>query len=373
MEANVVVLRRGGRRIVFVGTDTLYFGGRLRAALVSALEGQVSEEDLFCCASHTHYAPGVDERLTALGPVNEDYVRFVEENIIGLARELLAEEGREAVLVYGESAADCSINRRARRWTRDGRRMAMAPNPDGPKDETVRVVSVMSGDEPLAVLWNYACHPVCYPQRDHVTSEFPGVVRETMRKRWGDGLSVVFMQGFAGNVRPKILDNCPKLRSRLHRAIQGPSFGACDVPGWRKWADCLAGAVMEALGNAKRELNAPLEAKRVTIPLSDLMDGRTEGFSVTFHRVALDGGLSVVGISAEPCAEYAGVLAGALDGAGMIPVGYIDSVFGYLPSSDLLPEGGYEVDGFAEPFGIEAKFRADVSERVSEAVSRLVG
>ncbi len=52
----------------------------------------------------------------------------------------------------------------------------------------------------------------------------------------------------------------------------------------------------------------------------------------------------------------------------MIPVGYTDTVFGYLPSARMLGQHGYEDEGFMKAFGIAGRFRPDIEEVVRRAL-----
>ncbi len=78
-----------------------------------------------------------------------------------------------------------------------------APWPDGPRDETVHVLEARAADGSVpALLWQYACHPVCNPERLRVSAEFPGVVRQRLRRDLGPETAVLYLQGFSGDIRP---------------------------------------------------------------------------------------------------------------------------------------------------------------------------
>jgi hypothetical protein len=70
-------------------------------------------------------------------------------------------------------------------------------------------------------------------------------------------------------------------------------------------------------------------------------------------------------VSAEPVAEYGlAVRAPASREEVVIPVGYTDSVFGYLPTARMLGQHGYEDEGFMDSFGITGRFRPDLEQVV---------
>src|SRR5947209_6650955 len=55
----------------------------------------------------------------------------------------------------------------------------------------------------------------------------------------------------------------------------------------------------------------------------------------------------------------------------VLPVGYSDSVFGYLPTTTMLGQRGYEDSGFMRPFGLAGQFRPELERVVLDAWERL--
>jgi hypothetical protein len=55
----------------------------------------------------------------------------------------------------------------------------------------------------------------------------------------------------------------------------------------------------------------------------------------------------------------------------VMPVGCIDTVFGYLPTAPMLGERGYEDSGFMEQFGLAGQFRPELERVVLDAWERL--
>lgn len=86
-----------------------------------------------------------------------------------------------------------------------------APEPAGTVDRTLRLIELVNeAGDVLAMGWGVACHPVCSPDRQAVSSDFPGVVRDRLREP-GAGLPVLFFQGCSGDVRPAAMSRRPPL------------------------------------------------------------------------------------------------------------------------------------------------------------------
>ena len=115
-------------------------------------------------------------------------------------------------------------------------------------------------------------------------------------------------------------------------------------------------------------LKTTLSVWRTNIPLSELgLSGETPTLAV--HSLDIGEQLKIVCISAEACWGYADLAKRCFTGKTIWPVGCIDRVFGYLPMNSMLPEGGYEVTGYKQSFGIKGDFVSNLEEIVCGAIS----
>ena len=379
LEANALALRQDGPPIVFVTIDCLFVGQELRSGVLGRLGAAVPDECLFLAASHTHFAPATDDRRPRLGRMDPRYLERVCERVAGLVSSLLSGPQAPVTIEYVRGQANHAINRRLRAlWhlSRRGPRVGAvvgAPNPAGPRDESIHLLRVSRPDAgPVAVIWSYACHPVSFPRPLEVTAEYPGRVRRRLRDDMKPDLPVLFWQGFSGDIRPPELDRSTSLPSRARRLLLGPRFGRFSDAEWESWAASLATRVAgTAALPAARPLTGPIRAHRVTRPLGDFVLGMSDGRQVAFHRVRLGSELGVVGVSAEVVTEYGALVNATLDGSINIPVGYIDEVYGYLPTARMLREGGYEASWFLRPFALQGPLNPRIEESCLSALRQL--
>lgn len=372
LEANAVVLSRGEEVCVFLSFDLMYVGTELREAIAARLAAQIGSERLFVSASHTHFAPATDRHLPGIGPVSDDYLAWVAERTAGLVGDLLAKPGRAASVSLTKGMADHAINRRLRvlglrrRFPPLWKHWEMRPNPQGPRDETIRML-VVHGESgaPLAICWGYGCHAVCYPHRDRFSADYPGVVRRALRAAYGP-IPIVFWQGFSGDVRPRIVKPAERGRFGLMRP---PAFDQFTDEGWERWSESLAERVVEISRGRGRPVKGGIRCARWTVPLAEL-GPRTEGRDLNVQEVMLGDDLRIFGISAEIVVGYVDVLARSRAPADVIPVGCIDGVPGYLPTSDMVAQGGYEAGGFMRLFRVRGGYRPDVTDAVERLVFR---
>jgi neutral ceramidase len=379
LEANALVLRQEGAPIVFVSVDLMFVGQELRSGVLARLGAAVPDESLFFAASHTHFAPATDDRRPRLGRMDPRYLEQVCERVTGLVSRLLREPLVPATIEHVQGQANHAVNRRLRaRWHLSRRGLLVdavvgAPNPSGPRDESIHLLRVSRSDgRPLAVIWSYACHPVGFPRPLEVTAEYPGRVRRRLRDDLTPDLPVLFWQGFAGDIRPPELDRSTSLATRATRLLLGPRFDRFSGEEWEQWADSLAARVADtASGAPRRPVNGPLRARRVTRPLENFVLGTSDERQVAFHGVRLGSELTVVGISAEVVTEYGALVNSTFDGSINIPVGYIDEVYGYLPTARMLREGGYEASWFLRPFALEGPLNPRIEHSCLAALREL--
>ncbi|WP_310174746.1 hypothetical protein [Enteractinococcus fodinae] len=232
----------------------------------------------------------------------------------------------------------------------------MAPNPQGFRDEllTALVVHSSGEDQPLAVLWNYACHPVAGPTQNAVSGHFPTAVRDGVRQYYNNSsLPVLFFQGFSGNTRPKASGQAQTLKSKVRRRLAGPVFERMKPHTYQKWMTSLTEVLLGAIRNAKILDSPKTSVRRISIPGSDFMDANKPLDHVYVSRIDLDTKVSFVTVSAEVVAEYAPILRQILHDRHVVCVGCADHVIGYLPTQEIMSEGGYEAGQFCKPFDLD--------------------
>jgi len=370
LEANVLLIRGASSSVTIVSTDLLYPGETLRAQLIENLGLADRSEELFLCASHTHSAPMTAPSIPHLGIADDEYVHFVATQITGLVKSI-EPKGEPCVCTYHVGKADHSMNRRLvrPRLTRSGfaRSSGFGPNPDGERDESVRIVEFSkSSGEPIAVIWNYACHQTDFPGFLQVSAEYPGTVRSRLRSQLGD-IPVLFLQGFSGDVRPPFSGRSSGLAGFARRVLVGPQFRQPLRREWEQWSNSLAESVALFARSAGRTLQIDsLMLKRIAVPESEFAAGGTGDKSLIWHLIDC-GGFRIVGINAEPVVKYRRLLEESFAGGEpLLTVGCLDQPVCYLPSDNMIPERGYEVEGFRSLFNFDARFQ----NRLQDSVTR---
>ncbi len=343
-------------------------------------------------SSHTHSGPYMIRSLMAgVGPPPEievEYFKTLEQKIISATRVAAKAMTPVKVEVF-EGTSDVGINRRGK--NKQGVR-AIVPDPAGPFDEKVWVMklSPTNGVDP-ALVFSYACHPVIVYGYNFsaISADFPGVARNVLREKLGK-VHTQFVQGLAGDVRPRVVADLKNKRFRTSTPDDLQKAGkdlADDVlSALRKNGEILTLNIAGAGGRPflprdkppAREFyenmgsDAAAKTNKFLTAVSEYWLARYDsgyGFSkgdawpVGLIRLAENQWICYFG--GEPCVEWRAKISQWLAGKKFVPWGYCQEGVGYLPTAEMLPEGGYEV---SESNRARASTPAQLAPGIDDAV-----
>ncbi len=206
--ARALVLDDGDRVLALVALDLIGLNPGRLPALVQAQ----GIDHILLAATHTHGGPLVLDLRIPYGenrdwPEASPYLTWLEERIVevvGQARDVR----REVRMSIGHGRADISFNRRQ---IIDGDvEMVWGKNRDGskdwgPVDSDLGLWRLDDLDgEPIALLANYACHPVVMGKSNLLlTADFPGATMDYLEAQF-PGVIPFFLQGGCGDLDPYI-------------------------------------------------------------------------------------------------------------------------------------------------------------------------
>lgn len=199
--ARVLVLGVGSTRVAIVDLDLVaVFEPEYLERLRSATKGDA--QNLVVVAIHTHSGPAlIPGESSPPGAWESAAVVKVAEGIHRAAMHMVA-----ARLGVGYGISYIGHNRLRR--NRDGTVTWYEPNWTGvstaPVDPTVAVLRIddLAG-APLAILVNYACHPVIFgPDNRLYSADFPGVMTQVVENEFNGKPLCFFLQGADGDINP---------------------------------------------------------------------------------------------------------------------------------------------------------------------------
>ena len=201
--ARVLVLEAGGRKLALVGLDLgRVFGPASLARLRDDAAKSSGISYVLVVASHTHSAPVISDTYESGTPPWESEAIEKIVKAIGDASSHTV----DAQLGTGYGVTYIGHNRL--RHNPDGSVTWFEVNPTqiptAPVDPTVSVLRVDAEDgKPIAILVNYACHPVIFGSDNlEYSADFPGVMTKTVEAAFGGAPLCFFLQGAPGDINP---------------------------------------------------------------------------------------------------------------------------------------------------------------------------
>ena len=200
--AKALVLKSGGTTAVLITLDAVAVGGigRIGNGFMATvrsglLELGIPPSNVVVNASHCHGIVRGD-----LEPLVIQTVKAAMQNLIpvkagsGVGLETRISENRRLKMKDG-STVDM---RRAYSMPRDEEVASV-----GPIDPKVGLLRLDRADgTPLAVLYQFACHPIMNPPSKGCSADYPGFASKVIEEALGGGALAFFVQGCGGDINP---------------------------------------------------------------------------------------------------------------------------------------------------------------------------
>jgi hypothetical protein len=322
-------------------------------------------------ASHTHSGPYMLRSLMAgvepAPAIEQQYFKSLEEKIVAATRASAKNLQPIKAEVF-QGSSEVGINRRGK--NKQGV-TGMLPNPDAPFEDKVWILKLTpTNGRPPAIIFSYACHPVLVYGYAYsaISADFPGTTRKVLRERLGSGVHAQFVQGFAGDIRPRVVADLEHGRFRASKpadlqqagndladaivtTLKGPGetlslnlAGASDrcflprgEPPPREFYEKMRA---NALATTNEFL---LAASEYWLKRYDSGQGFARGDAWSLGLIRLAENQWIVYSAGEPIIEWRAKISQWLSPLNVVPFGYTQEAKSYLPTEALLPEGGYEV------------------------------
>ena len=351
LHARVLVLESGGKRLALV---TLDLGRSFGATSLNRLRESAKRSGGISCllvaASHTHSAPVIQDEYKDGPPAWEQAAL----DKIGQSIQLVSGSLVEARIGTGTGVAYIGHNRL--RVNADGSVSWFERNvtriPTAPVDPMVSVIRVDKMDgSTLAILTQYACHPVVFGSDNlQYSADFPGVMNHVVEERTGGHAVSFFLQGAPGDINPyyavtPIAEDGVKWRdwtgerlgreaSRVAAEIHTESFADSSIefaeesmPVRLRWnEDKFRAALLKFLGPQGMEVYGAATKPEFQLPVVTVLINK---------KIAL------MTMPGEAFVEFQMNWRDRCPVSSAFLLGYTNGYFGYFPTIAAAARGGY--------------------------------
>ena len=360
LEARVLALSDGTRTIALVTLDLCFTFDEKSMDQIRAGVREKVDEVIFH-ASHTHSGPTYSEAPPAV----EHAVPLIEGAIQSAAAAMVPVQ-------IGNGWGQTYIGFNRRYLETDGVVQMFWRNEPKisttfPVDPTVGVIRIDRRDgTPLAILVNYACHPVVLgPDSFNYSADYPGEMRHVVEKAMGHDSMAFFLQGAPGDINP-FYDKTPLIEDAVNvmkqtgqklglEAIRVANSIQTKVPAA---ARIQTKTVVLTVANRwnREKLEAEVKAHYPeTSGIARRLLVQEMKMPVTTFLLDLgspDRDLAFVGFPGEPFVEFQMQLRTKSPLPNSFLLGYTNGYFAYLPTIAAAVRGGYGANTSVNPSAV---------------------
>jgi neutral ceramidase len=349
--ARALVLESEEKRLALVSVD---LGRPFGPASLGRLRHRLGRSCGISCqvvaASHTHSAPVIKDEHP--GDVPPPWEAAALEKVATAVEK--AHEHAEAARI-GAGYGTVRIGHNRRQVNTEGSVTWVARNPEmrptSPEDSTVSVLRVdTQSARPLAILVNYACHPVIFGSDNReYSADFPGVAASSVERAFGEQLVCLFLQGAAGDINP-------------FHAVTPLANGAVSWCSWtgerlgNEAARIATNILMRDDSTATLDVAEDLLTFRLRWDLESFRRGlRSYGenfladFAPTIRQrwdlpvltILLNKQIALMTVPGEAFVSFQSDWRRRCPAPNAFFVGYANGYFGYFPTLQAASEGGY--------------------------------
>ena len=347
-----LVLADREKTLAFVQFDLIApFSGEEADAVREAVKSSKGIEQVIFNASHTHSGPAFGGR--ASDNAAADWLKSsVEKVISGIER---AHENLTSAHI-GVAFGKAKIGQN-RRFVKPDGTVRMIWNgpinfPTYPNDPSVGVIRIDNAKgQPIAILVNYACHPVVFASDNmKYSADYPGAMMKWVKDHTPGNPVCMFVQGALGNINPitnplPISENAVEKKNELGQVLGkevvrvSSGIKTHPVPDARlKWIVKEVGLDMRW----NKEKMIELAEKRYGEAVVPMLKRRFERDLIApLSIIVLEDEFGICGFPGEFFIEFQIDLRNRFTDFPLFFAGYTGTSLGYFPTIRAAVEGGY--------------------------------
>jgi hypothetical protein len=375
--------------VVLITAEVIAISEAISEAVAAAIRARhpIPREQIAVCATHQHTGPAIAGTIPFMFSRDlpaettarlERYAAMLQRKLIEVAFAALADR-RPARLAWAEGSAGFAVNRRL---IVDGRHTGYKATPGGPVDHALPVLrAVDERGEVRAVLVNYACHCTTLKGGNNVVHpDWAGDAAQRIENAHPGAVALVAIGcGADSDPQPRgmaeVATHGKTVAGEVGRLLAGEMrpVGRVTSARFRRIELPLGRTVSRAEleERLKAKPNIAYAAKQF---LRTLDEGKALPAAVGYpvQAWAFGDALAMVFLGGEVVADYALRLKREL-GVGRLWVNaYSNHVPCYIPSWQVLKEGGYEAEAAMDYYGFPTRLADDTEERIVRTVHELL-
>ena len=352
---------------IFITADIIWFSNstvrKVKKFILRFLS--IKDKNIVLAASHTHGTPNPEESISF--PI---FSRKFDNHILNCIKKTFKEAYKKRkistlVNFVRLPVNDFSINRRRKSFVFGKNikyQMQNLPNFKKKIDENIDLIDFQNrlNKKIVVSIVRTTCHPVASP-KGIKGADYVGYLKEKLNKRSD---SVLFLQGFCGDIRPKVIKQEKSLKDLIIRLTVGKRFR----PVNEKDAPIIAKNISQSIIKNSKKLNRIniCQTKVIEILEEIKLSDNTYHFSNLNITLWDWGKIIFMFINAEVLSGYNLF---EYKNKKVLCVGYANGMIGYLPTKKDILEGGYEIEKSRKFFNIRKNLNLDIEKTIKKRIN----
>ena len=355
--ARALAIDTGEQQGLLITCDLLALDGPFVSAARAAIQEVtgIPENNILIACTHTHSGPATIF-LRDCGEVDTTYLDSLRLRLVNAAQEAVSNL-REARLGAGRGQVNQGVlNRR---------------QPGAPTDPDLDVISFQDqAGKYLAILVNYACHPVCLDHTNRlVSADYPGYLCRALQAQ--TGAVVLFTNGADGDINPERMGSFA-FAEELGWALAAETLRVLDTLAYQDTAVLQVtgetlGFPLQPLPTAEELEHKKLEYRQRWVDAQaagNVFQARWEKAFLGWAEASLAGiargdlpksipaelqaiclgEVVLLGIPGELFSELGKEIKSSTSMRQVTVLGYANNDIGYIPTRQAYDQGGYEIE-----------------------------
>jgi len=325
--AKALVLDDGETKLAIATLDMGSCNHENTANIKKIVKEKTGIENVLCVVSHSHSTPRGSSKFPS---EDKPWIRDAERKIAGAIVEAA---GNLVPARIGVGWGEAREGHNRRKIRDNGRAVMLWANrervPTSPVDYQLGVIRVETVDgKPMAILVNFACHPVVLgPENLQISADYPGVFTRLVEDSIGG--QCMFLQGACGDINP-FWDKTP------------PAEGAYEQV--EKMGKAVGDEVVRVSSRiADFEPDPTISFRTEIIPLASRRDRehKKRNIEAEINTVLIGDDLALATFPGEFFVEHGLSLKNRSKFKNTMFVGYCNDSLAYFPTIKACAEGGY--------------------------------
>lgn len=364
---NAAAIKQNKETIILISAEICAINPEKCDIVAEAVSGEtgVKKENIFYSTIHTHSAP-ITKTSAGWGIVDMDYINnmLIPSSIDAAVSAI--KKMQLAVMGIGTAESYAGVNRRE---TNAEGRVILGQNPDGPYNPTMTAILFKTiNGENIGTIIHFAAHPTSAGENFSITRDWPGYIID--RVEHITGVECMYINGAEGDVGPRLsngkttgTDSLIKEIGLIAAADAEKAVNSIEkftVPELKVYTDVIKlpfieMPALEAVLKQMDEMGDPEKLTEVDIStyarlekikrMYESGDKAPQSMELCQTVASLDD-LALVPFPFEVFCKIAISLEEESPYERTLLLGLTGGSFGYLPTEEQLPCGGYEIDSF---------------------------